>query len=210
MNPPTKSRFGDTVTTERLLLRPLAPTDMDDVFAIRSDPKVLYWTDPDTREKSKEWLNARLESPKSMVYTVFLLPPKEDSPKGLPASTEHPSEKPRLQCVGLTGAARLPEIGHTFLPSTWGKGYATEALKAWIAMYWERFPEGHPMLSDEERNYLKAVTGPGGEGSRAVLRKCGFEWWAEEEVEDERKGAKEKDTRVVLVESRLQRPKAHC
>lgn len=206
MDPPTKHHIGDTITTERLLLRPLAPTDIDDVFAIRSDPRILYWTDPDTREKSEEWLKARLESPKSMVYTVFLLPPKANSP----TSSDHPSEKPRLQCIGLTGAAALPEIGHTFLPSTWGKGFATEALKAWIAMYWETFPDGHPVLAEDEKGYLKAITGPGGGGSQAVLRKCGFEWWGEEEVGDERKGNREIDMRVVLVESRLHRPKGHC
>lgn len=210
MSPPTKHQLADSITTERLLLRPLAATDIDDVFAIRSDPRVLYWTDPDTREKSERVVESTIGNPRSMVYTVFLLPPKEDSPTGLPALSEHPSEKPRLQCIGLTGAPALPEIGHTFLPSTWGKGFATEALKAWIDMYWERFPKGHPLLREEEKSYLKAITGPGGESSRAVLRKCGFEWWGEEEVGDERKGTKEKDMRVVLVESRLQRPKSHC
>jgi len=62
------------------------------------------------------------------------------------------------------------------------------------------------VLDEEEKGYLKAVTGPGGEGSRGVLRKCGFKWWAEEEVVDERLGAKEKDMRVVLKEFRLMIP----
>lgn len=38
------------------------------------------------------------------------------------------------------------------------------------------------------------------------MRNCGFEWWRREDVEDERKGAKEKDLRVVLEEFRLRRP----
>lgn len=76
-------------------------------------------------------------------------------------------------------------------------------------MYWQRYAEGHPALREDERGYLTAVTGPGGEGSRAVLRKCGFKWFGEEEVSDERKGAKEKGMKVVLQEFRLSRP-ARC
>ena len=73
-------------------------------------------------------------------------------------------------------------------------------------MYWKSYPDGHPVLHGDEREYLKAVTGPGGDGSRAVLRKCGFRWFREEEVSDERKGAKEKGLRVVLEEFRIARP----
>lgn len=77
-------------------------------------------------------------------------------------------------------------------------------------MYWGRYGgegEGaHPALEGPEREYLKAVTGPGGEGSRGVLRKCGFLFHGEEEVEDERKGRKEVGMRVVLQEFRLARP----
>ena len=56
------------------------------------------------------------------------------------------------------------------------------------------------------RGLTKAVTGPGGEASRGVLKKCGFRWFGEEEVCNERKGAKEKGLRVVLEEFRLARP----
>ena len=72
-------------------------------------------------------------------------------------------------------------------------------------MYWERYADGHPVLYGDERGYLNARTGPGGEGSRAVLRKCGFRLFGEEEVSDERLGAKE-GLKVVLQEFRLARP----
>lgn len=194
---------SEAIRTERLLLRPLSPTDSDGVFAIRSDPRVLYWTEPDTRKKSDEWMNLRLESKKTMTYTVSLLPSQSSSPTRYP----DPSKKQDLQIIGLTGAHSLPEIGYIFHPSSWGHGFATEALGAWIERYWQKYPEGHPVLDGEEKGYLKAVTGPGGEGSRAVLRKCGFKWWGEEEVVDERLGAKERNMRVVLQEFRLQKPK---
>ena len=73
-------------------------------------------------------------------------------------------------------------------------------------MYWQVYADRHPALEENERGYLKAMTGPGGEGSRAVLRKCGFKWFGEEEMDDERKGAKEKGMKVVLQEFRLVRP----
>ena len=184
-------RPRDTITTERLILRPLSPADSEQVFAIRSEPRVLYWTQPDTREKSDEWLKLRLENDKSMVYTVSPLP-----------SADNPS--PHI--IGITGSHTLPEIGYIFHPSAWGRGYATEALKAWIDMYWQKYPDGHPVLDDSEKAYLKAVTGPGGDKSRRVLKKCGFSWFGEEETGDERKGAKEDSPTVLLQEFRLARP----
>lgn len=41
-------------------------------------------------------------------------------------------------------------------------------------MYWQRYPDGHPVLHENERTYLKAVTGPGGEVSRGVLKSVGL------------------------------------
>ena len=181
----------DIITTERLMLRPLSPADSEQVFAIRSEPRVLYWTEPDTREKSNEWLKLRLESDKSMSYAVSPLP-----------SADNPSP----QIIGITGSHILPEVGYIFHPSAWGHGYATEALKAWIDMYWQEYPDGHPVLSDDEKSYLKAVTGPGGDKSRRVLKKCGFSWFREEETGDERKGAKEDSLTVLLQEFRVARP----
>lgn len=33
-----------TFTTERLLARPLRPDDADVIFALKSDPQVVFWT----------------------------------------------------------------------------------------------------------------------------------------------------------------------
>ncbi|KAL6720824.1 hypothetical protein ACLMJK_002749 [Lecanora helva] len=183
------------INTERLILRPMRLSDADAVYAIRSDPKVFYWTTPDNREKSDEWLRARLASEKTIAHTVFLRNPSSEED----------------QIIGSLGAHTIPEIGYTFRPSAWGKGYATEAMKAWIQWYWSKFPNGHPLLGAEENQYLTARTGPGGDSSRNVLRKCGFKWFAEEELKEEEVSEKEKSlfgkgNRLVLEEWRLERP----
>ena len=92
----------------------------------------------------------------------------------------------RPPVIGMCGGTVLPELGYIFRPAVWGRGYATEALKGFLNWYWDTFPDGHPALQGEDKNYLKAVTGPRSDSasSIAVLRKCGFEYWKEQEEDD--------------------------
>lgn len=119
-------------------------------------------------------------------------------------AAEHDAQEPASQghakVIGLCGGHSLPEIGYIFDPSYWGQGYATEALKGFLKVYWETWPDGHPLLEGEERNYLKAITGKDGHASMAVLRKCGFWFWKEDEEENELEG------KVAVWAWRLWRP----
>ena len=73
-------------------------------------------------------------------------------------------------------------------------------------MYRERYAGEHPVLQEDERWYLKGVTGSGNAGSTGVLLKCGFKYFAEQVVDDERTGVKE-GAKVILQEFRLERPR---
>ena len=80
-------------------------------------------------------------------------------------------------------APNWPSIGYLYSREYWGKGYATEALQAYVAAFWSKYPDGHPSLQGEERDYLLAGTVDVNFASQDVLKKCGFEYWKTEEVE---------------------------
>ena len=206
MDAMTKPSVSDCIITERLMLRPLSFEDSDAVFSIRSNAKIFWWRTPDTREMSDAWLKENLESRTSLAYMVFLLPNIDDNHGPTTPEIHQGATRDEVGWIGMTGAHAPPEIGYVFYPTAWGKGYATEALGAWIDMYWTRWPHGWEGLPVEDRDYLNAFTGPGGDSSNNVLRKCGFEWYADKKVIDARVGSKQEDDEVILQEFRLQRP----
>ncbi|KAL8769614.1 MAG: hypothetical protein Q9209_004411 [Squamulea sp. 1 TL-2023] len=170
-----------TFRTERLLFRPLRLDDTEDIFALKSDPQVYYWTTPQKEpSEAQAWIRERLYSDCYLSFCV----------EELCGTHENGAKQVKPQVVGVCGGTCLPEIGYMFKPSVWGRGYATESLKGFTRFYWKTFPGGHPSISDaDERKFLKAVTGPADKNrsaaaSIAVLKKCGFEYWKDQEEED--------------------------
>jgi ribosomal-protein-alanine N-acetyltransferase len=68
--------------------------------------------------------------------------------------------------IGSIGSPRPGELGYMFHPSYWGKGYATEVLKAFLNTYYEVLGPGI--------GKIVAHTDVENEGSKRVLVKCGF------------------------------------
>jgi RimJ/RimL family protein N-acetyltransferase len=80
------------------------------------------------------------------------------------------------------------EVGYMFMDEFWGKGYATEAFKAYLDHYWSLERKEYIRIVDEgdggektskddkeeEVEMLRAITEAGNVGSLNVLRKCGF------------------------------------
>jgi len=52
-----------------------------------------------------------------------------------------PSENSDHECVGMVGTNRMSrqgmEVGYCLNIAYWGKGFATEGLKAFLEIYWE-------------------------------------------------------------------------
>lgn len=76
------------------------------------------------------------------------------------------------------------EVGYVFLPTAWGKGYATEALKAVVETFSQSYGLWNPPF---EKVYVLGVAGGANLGSRRVMEKAGFKFngvhkWEGEEV----------------------------
>jgi RimJ/RimL family protein N-acetyltransferase len=106
------------------------------------------------------WITGCHALPNNWNFAIELLP--------TPSST---STSPRV--IGLIGAVRAPEIGYMLNYTYWGKGYATEALQAFLPLFFGHY---------QEAEYAEALTDPELASSRNVLRKAGFV------VVEERKG----------------------
>jgi RimJ/RimL family protein N-acetyltransferase len=91
-------------------------------------------------------------------FAIELLP-DSDSPSG---SSPH--------VIGLIGAVRAPEIGYMFNKSYWGKGYCTEALRAFIPIFFAHYSGG----GHENYDYAEALTDTELVSSHNVLTKAGF------------------------------------
>ena len=169
------------ILTRRLLLRPLSYTYLPGIFAHRANGAILHWKAPDAYvAASRAWVSMLLRSPKCWNFVVHHRPASlRDSDVG--PQLLYPSEEDRNAIIGMCGVHTAPEVGYSFTPEVWGKGFASEAIAGLVEKYWETFPDGHPSLQEHERGYLEAHTTRENLSSQGVLRKNGFEFWNEVE-----------------------------
>ena len=104
-----------TLTTERLILRPLAVADADDLYDMyrRSDAMRFVDTPPhasaaETRERVDEMLSG--------PGTIWIIRTAADGPA--------------LGFVEYIGNAGVPGMGYMLHPDQWGNGYMSEAVRA--------------------------------------------------------------------------------
>ncbi|KAI4682148.1 uncharacterized protein J4E88_005037 [Alternaria novae-zelandiae] len=111
--------------TERLLLRPLRLEDAEDVLLMRKHPEVMKHTSllpSDDLEGTKAWIQGCHQVECNWNFAIVLLAPHEGP-----------------HVIGLIGAVRAPEIGYMFNAEYWGRGYATEALEAFMPLFFEHY-----------------------------------------------------------------------
>jgi len=112
----SSSNRPDELRTERLLLRRARPEDAPALHAIMRQPQAMrYWSTvphPDLATTAK-------------FVTDMITRPYEGSDDFIVEGEG--------RVVGKLGSWRLPDVGYIFDPATWGRGYASEALAAFIA-----------------------------------------------------------------------------
>lgn len=139
--------------TERLILRPLAEKDVEKIYAMRSDPAIMrFIREPQNRTESADWIelvSSRWTNDKIGFCAMI--------------------EKETNQFVGWCGLWKLKEtgeieIGYATAKGFWGKDFATEAAREFLAY-------GFESLHFDE---IVAVARPENAASRRVMEKIGM------------------------------------
>ncbi len=140
--------------TERLFLRPMNETDVESVFAMRSDEDVMrFIRAPQTkRAEAENWIN--------LVSSRWA-----DEKIGFCSIIEKSSER----FVGWCGLWRLQEtgeteVGYALVKEFWGRGFASEAAGAFLKYGFENL----------ELEKIVAVANPENTNSRRVMENLGM------------------------------------
>ncbi len=155
------------IETERLILRPFGPEDVEDHIAMMQDKKTAEFltTDGVPRPYGDEWRFAACYVGHWAIrgYGFFTVVEKETGDWIGRVGPWQPGGWPGLEC------------GWSIVSSRWGKGYAPEAAIAAIRWTFEKFPDLARIIS---------VIDPDNVNSQAVARKIGeektdevFEFW---------------------------------
>lgn len=140
--------------TNRLILRKLKGSDLDDIFKMRKDPEVMrFIREPQTDiGSSVKWIDMMIDK-------------WDDHKIGFCAVVEKETEA----FVGWCGLWELKEtdeieVGYAIAPGHWGKGYATEAAHRCLQYGFD----------DVGLDRIVAVARPENEASQNVMKKIGM------------------------------------
>lgn len=152
-----------TLQTERLLLRRLTPGDANALYDVASIPEVsryLMWDTHPSVKYTKRFLKDLQRMYEQFEYFEWGVVTRQDG-----------------RLIGTCGFTKFEfvtnrgEIGYSFHPDVWGRGYATEAAKATIAFGFRELG-----LSS-----VYACFALENAASIRVLTKCGMHYTGEEE-----------------------------
>ena len=161
-------RWDGTVVlrTERLTLRTFTRDDLPLYHALNADPEVYRWLSGTalTREWSDEiagWANHLYETERLGLLAV-----------------EHSADQQFLGMCGLHHQETFPdevEIAWRLASQHWGRGYASEAARAWAAYAFTTLGL-HRIISTTDRDNAR---------SRGVMQRLGMTWSHDQVIVDE-------------------------
>lgn len=113
---------GPTLTTPRLLLRPMRADDADALLGIFGDPQVMAAFDvaPFDRAQMDAWVRRNLDHQERHGHGLYAVILRETGRLVGDCGLEYLDE----------GDAREAELGYDFRRDHWGRGLATEAATA--------------------------------------------------------------------------------
>jgi RimJ/RimL family protein N-acetyltransferase len=146
-----------TLRTSRLLLRPFAETDEEAIFALQSNPRVLrYWDSPPWTDRTR-----------AQAFIAACRQMEEDG-SGARVAIETVRERAFVGWCSMfrwNPVYRSLGIGYCLDEPVWGKGYATEAVRAMLDWAYDTL----------DLNRVEAELDTRNAASARVLEKLGFE-----------------------------------
>ena len=110
------------IETPRLVLRPMQPTDLDELLGIFTDPKVMasFGGELLSREQMQRWLHRNLDHQTQYGYGLYSVILKSNNAFIGDCGLE----------VMQVDGATVAELGYDFRSDSWHHGYAAEAAIA--------------------------------------------------------------------------------
>lgn len=148
-----------TLTTERLVLRPLAPADLDDLAALHA--QASFWRYPYgrgwSRAETEAFLQRTIEQYEDPGFAVSAVVLADGGELAGWAGLAEPTFLPEI----------LPavEVGWRLGQQFWGRGLATEAGRAWVRY-------GFDVLGLDS---IVSIYEPENQASGAVMARLGFQ-----------------------------------
>lgn len=141
--------------TERLRVRRFTPFDYEHYFSLQGNPEVMQYIRPArTREESDLFLSEKILSVAADDYKGYWAVEMKDSGQFVGC----------FVIIPMPDDAEKTQMGYSYLPEHWGKGYASEVAKEGVKYFYECTP------LDE----IYGVTEKENMASQKVLLNAGF------------------------------------
>jgi ribosomal-protein-alanine N-acetyltransferase len=141
--------------TERLRVRQFTAADADNYFSLQGNPDVMqYIRRPRTRKESDAYLEEKILKANPADYKGYWIVEEKESGDFIGC----------FVIIPIPDDEEKTQLGYSFLPAYWGRGYATEVSKAGVDYFYNRTP-----LPE-----IYGVTEKANIASEKVLLKAGF------------------------------------